>query len=75
MKAAAHNLNGTRRKSVDVLRASVARHLLQRAIMVRENLRAVGEPYEAITYSDGVIIVSSIDTYRDLLDKVDALLG
>lgn len=64
-----------RNPAAAVLRAMVERDLLLRAVGVRESLRRTGQSYEAMSYADGVMIVSATDTHRDLVDKVDALLG
>ena len=64
-----------RNPAAAVLRAAVERDLLLRAVAVRESLRQTGESFQAMTYADGVLIVSATDTHRDLVGKVDELLG
>lgn len=58
-----------------LLRAAVARDLFAQAIELRETLRLNGVSHGTLTYADGSMVVSSTDTQRDLLRKVDALLG
>lgn len=58
-----------------LLRAAVARDLFAQAIALRESLRRDGVSHGTLTYADGSTVVSSTDTQRDLLRKVDVLLG
>lgn len=64
-----------RNNAAAALRASVARDLLQQAVALRESLRRVGGSFDSLSYADGILIVSATDTHRDLVSKVDVLLG
>lgn len=58
-----------------VLRAALERDILLRVVELRERIRRDGEPFDAFTYADGILIVSAADTNGDLARKVRDLLG
>lgn len=76
MRSTVRNGGGGRRNHANAaLRTALERDLFLRLLTTREHLRRVGESFDSVLFSDGLVIVSAGDSDGDLRTKVIDLLG